>query len=73
MKILLIILVILFATLLFKYSTIQLYNTIYFDKNNNKVVVIEKSLFYVTIAYMDDIPRTISIFDFMINYSKNII
>ena len=50
------------------YYSIKKYNTIYLGPNNVQVVVLEKTLFDVTISFIDNEPVKISLLDFVLNY-----
>ena len=69
-----IVLGILFVFFLIKYSEIELYDTIYLNKYDysDQVVVIEKSLFSVSIARMNQDPEKIDIFYFLLNYTTGV-
>ena len=69
-----IVLGILFVFFLIKYCEIELYDTIYLNKYDysDQVVVIEKSLFSVSIARMNQDPEKIDIFYFLLNYTTGV-
>ena len=71
MKLIIAFIIIFFIILSIQYSTINVQNTIYFDRNDKPIVVLKKNLFVITIAYMDKTPKNISIFDFILNYREN--
>lgn len=57
---------------LIQYSMIDKY-AIYFSSRNNikeRVTIIDKNLFYVTIGYMYKNPETITTLDFLLNYRR---
>lgn len=46
---------------------------IYFSSRNNikeRVTIIDKNIFYVTIGYMYKNPETITTLDFLLNYRR---
>jgi len=68
MIIILIILLVIIFIWLSIYSNIKLYDTIYFGPNDDQVVVINKTLFNVTISFIHSKPIKISLLEFILNY-----
>lgn len=70
LKVFLFLIVIVLAIYIFLYTDIQLNDTIYFSKNNEQFIVINKNLFTVTLSRIAQEPITVSTLDFILNYSK---
>lgn len=70
LKVFLFLIIIVLAIYIFLYTDIQLNDTIYFSKNNEQFIVINKNLFTVTLSRIAQEPITVSTLDFILNYSK---
>jgi len=70
LKIFFVILFIFFLIYIILYFDIELNDTIYFSKNEEQVIVINKNLFTVTLARIAQEPFEISTLEFILNYSK---
>ena len=70
LKVFLFLIIIVLAIYIFIYTDIQLNDTIYFSKNNEQLIVINKNLFTVTLSRIAQEPITVSTLDFILNYSK---
>lgn len=55
---------------LFKYLSIQKYDSYVDTANYNVVQVLDKNLFYVTFSHMDSYPIKMNIIKFMIRFKK---
>lgn len=70
LKIFFVILFIFFLIYIILYFDIELNDNIYFSKNEEQVIVIDKNIFTVTLARIAQEPFEISTLEFILNYSK---
>ena len=74
MKYLFILLILVLLILIINYYMIEKYNTIYINRNNYNdiVVVIEKTLFSVTVSRINQDPEKMDMIYFLLNYTTNV-
>jgi len=74
MKYLFILLILVLLILIINYCMIEKYNTIYINRNNynDMVVVIEKTLFSVTVSRINQDPEKMDMIYFLLNYTTNV-
>jgi len=74
MKYLFILLIVIVGILTINYYKIEKYNTLYFNRNdyNDMVVIIEKTLFSVTVSRVNQDPEKMDMIYFLLNYTTNV-